>query len=97
MSAHTPGPWEAKPLRIGAAITVYDKKDRPIATTCSNTTAATMEMHRAGEVQANARLIAAAPELLAALQEANQYINQLSRPVLKQKVADLIAKATDAA
>ncbi|MFY2819696.1 hypothetical protein ACOTI2_08230 [Achromobacter xylosoxidans] len=64
---HTPGPWEAQPPRLGAAITIY-AGDTPIATTASNTSPLTMEMHRRGEIKANARLIAAAPELLEALE-----------------------------
>jgi hypothetical protein len=75
VNAHTPGPWQVIPNRIGAALTVYDKRERPIATTCSNTSPATMEMHRSGEVAANARLIAAAPELLEALIAAEKAID----------------------
>lgn len=69
MSAtHTRGPWRVIPPRIGASITVYTADGQtPIATTCSNTSPKTMEMHRSGEVKANAALIAAAPELLDAL------------------------------
>lgn len=62
----TPGPWEAKPPKFGAAITIY-KGDFPIATTCSNTAPATMQAHRDGTVKANAVLIAAAPDMFAAL------------------------------
>jgi hypothetical protein len=68
MSAHTPGPWEVVAPRIGASITIYSSiKQVPIATTCSNTSKETLEMHRRGEVKANAALIAAAPDLLEAL------------------------------
>jgi hypothetical protein len=66
--SHTKGPWQAKPPRIGAAITIYGADGEfPVATTCSNTSPATMQAHRDGTVAANARLIAAAPELLEAL------------------------------
>jgi hypothetical protein len=68
MSAHTKGPWQVIPPRIGAAITIYGADGEfPVATTCSNTSPITMQAHRDGTVAANARLIAAAPDLLAAL------------------------------
>jgi hypothetical protein len=66
---HTPGPWQIIPPRIGAALTIYAPDGlTPICTTASNTSPVTMEMHRSGEVRANARLIAAAPDLLGALE-----------------------------
>lgn len=55
---HTPGPWTVHGRRAG--LTIRDAKDRPVAepwlTDISH-----------DEREANARLIAAAPELLAAL------------------------------
>ena len=70
MSAqHTPGPWKAIRNGIGAAITIYGANDFPIATTCSNTSPITMQAHRDGTVAANAKLIAAAPNLLKTLQD----------------------------
>jgi hypothetical protein len=66
--SHTKGPWQAKPPRIGAAITIYGADGEfPVATTCSNTSPATMQAHRDGTVAANARLIAAAPVMYEAL------------------------------
>lgn len=90
---HTPGPWEAQPPRLGAAITIY-AGDTPIATTASNTSPLTMEMHRRGEIKANARLIAAAPELLEALQMALVYIDGEGTPEQYEQAAAAIAKAT---
>lgn len=70
---HTPGPWQALPPKMGAAITIYAEDGiTPICTTASNGSPVTMAMHRSGEVKANARLIAAAPELMEALQEATR-------------------------
>ncbi len=58
--AATPGPWKVLPPRMTAAITICDRKYRPIVTTCSNTAPETLAMHRSGEVRANAAFIAAA-------------------------------------
>jgi hypothetical protein len=96
MSAqHTPGPWHAMAPRIGAAITIYAHNGAtPIATTASNTSPLTMEMHRRGEVKANAALIAAAPELLAALREMLEYAEERCDAVATNKARAAIAKAT---
>jgi hypothetical protein len=53
MKTHTPGPWI---------------KDRNLITDQDGQDIATVTYHQNGYVQANARLIAAAPELLAALE-----------------------------
>jgi hypothetical protein len=90
---HTPGPWRVIPPRIGAALTVYGLDGVfPVATTCSNTTPATMQAHREGTVAANAKLIAAAPELLDALQDAVRLIEHLGGNAKLQRAA--IEKAT---
>lgn len=60
MPKHTPGPWETlgtivqAPGIFGADLHVASAPDRPVT---------------ADEIEANARLIAAAPDLLAALKE----------------------------
>lgn len=71
MSAHTPGPWHA----LGRVVTLDEVSLRgltPIAKCAS---------HREGqlrislrEAEANARLIAAAPELLEALREVSAFL-----------------------
>lgn len=79
---HTPGPWKAMPPRIGAAITIYAADgETPIATTASNTSPATMEMHRRGEVRANAALIASAPQLLADRKELVEALQSIAAVV----------------
>jgi hypothetical protein len=67
MSKHTPGPWTAMKAQIGSAIVIYDKAMFPIATTPSNSTPVGYEKVKDGTTAANAALIAAAPDLLAAL------------------------------
>ena len=94
MSAHTPGPWRALRNCLGAAITIYDERDRPIATTASNGSVETMAMHRSGEVAANAQLLAAAPELLAALQSALTILVDSVGDFDIAKAEAAIAKAT---
>lgn len=66
---HTPGPWENNGYIAGmTAIMVYNKKiDRDIATIYRKS--CTKE-----EQEANARLIASAPELLSAGKEALEYL-----------------------
>ncbi len=57
MSGHTPGPWL---VDAGRALRVANERDETVATTGCDVD------HRS-EWEANARLIASAPELLAAL------------------------------
>lgn len=97
LSKHTPGPWAQKPPRIGAAITIYGPDGEfPIATTCSNTSPATMQAHRDGTVAANARLIAAAPDLLKRLKALLNYANMgaYDRAKAVNAARAVIAKAT---
>ena len=70
MSAHTPGPWRAVPNAPGISDTVIDSGRMVVADVISRKST--------DELRANARLIAAAPDLLEALralvdlQEANE-------------------------
>lgn len=62
MNAHTPGPWAVDPtVSSGEVMTAhgYAIHEHPTYSSITDTK----------EIQANARLIAAAPELLLALQE----------------------------
>lgn len=89
-SAHTPGPWEVRP---GAGLGLH-----------SWTIWATSEGRYIGRIddndqgEANARLIAAAPDLLAACREALDLLEERSATderaaYLAQHMADAIAKA----
>lgn len=89
MSAHTPGPWVIDKDRIATV------EPKPLTMQTPNLWAVAFASRQREEWEANARLIAAAPELLAALR---QYVacDRLSDR-LKQNAIDAIAKATEAA
>jgi NAD/NADP transhydrogenase alpha subunit len=78
---YTRGPWEIwnEGGGFGGAIGIFapDDKDVPVATTCANTTQKGMARTRNGQTRANALLIAAAPELLEALQAAVAQLEHL--------------------
>lgn len=68
MNKHTPGPWKfSRPLKVGGfksdGYQIFDDTHGLIAEIPTGTS------HDLEEVQANARLIAAAPELLMALKK----------------------------
>jgi hypothetical protein len=72
MSDHTPGPWKARDYKNddGDIWVDCDSWRNPKTASCRGGTLATAHEHGAGEgtVEGNARLIAAAPEMLAALE-----------------------------
>jgi hypothetical protein len=84
MSAHTPGPWIVHPKSrgewivpasdsgkaIGASVDVVTDRERFAKVIISQRLGSGSTRFEAGEREANARLIAAAPELLAALKKA---------------------------
>jgi len=81
MSAHTPGPWIAREYVGGVAPNTH----RGCEITCSQNTQIVCEIpdycfygEEVENNQANARLIAAAPDLLAALIEARDLIEMLA-------------------
>ena len=93
-SKHTPAPWLIEPH-------TYGRFDAYIVTE----TETVAQVFRRGdnlaideECEANAKLISAAPDLLAALiacDEAMEYISEYDIPLtLPQQVKDAIAKAT---
>lgn len=53
---HTPGPWHSRPVGFRGHMEIFTARDDLIAA-----------LHLRGETAANARLVAAAPDLLAAL------------------------------
>jgi hypothetical protein len=82
---HTPGPWMAS---VNSIIVFARGQDR-ICTLNSNET-----LFPKSEREANARLIAAAPELLEACKVALNYCSQLPEgSALELRLSDAIAKA----
>ena len=69
MTAHTPGPWRAEP-RDSGGLSIMAKSDVVAQT---NRYGPTLPC-----VEANARLIAAAPDLLAALKECEAYFRPMA-------------------
>jgi hypothetical protein len=96
MSKHTPGPWVAIPTLSGA-ISINRTARVPIAQVGGAGWHLGQEM-----AEANARLIAAAPELLSALEEARlqiQYLHEKfshtgSGNAVLSRIEAAIAKAT---
>ena len=94
---HTPGPWEAI-LHDGGAFDVvnHDSPNHSCILAARNSYEA-----RAGEMHANARLIAAAPELLEALQvlwkevaeSGNGWANDFGWRIAREKTLDALDKA----
>ena len=84
MSAqHTPGPWT-----LSERMTIWSESDRLIACCCADS----LNAPTASET-ANARLIAAAPDLLAALHEAIQFIDPIASFTAYGRCAAALAKA----
>lgn len=91
---HTPGPWEVTEVNSGSNL-VY-RKIR--AAKCKNSSgsdsvgfAGAYEMPDQKEAEANARLIAAAPELLAACKAALPYLQDHVAMTLDEGPGDRIA------
>lgn len=87
MSTHTPGPWAYQhPTKGSPYAYVVDSVDRPICELNDNRV----------NYEANARLLAAAPELLAAVKELSDPQNEgtVDRD-RAARIAALIAKAED--
>lgn len=106
MSAHTPSPWKANRYRNHIRIAAHDRHRN------ASVRIAKVDFWSAGfgpgeaEQTANARLMAAAPDMLAALQEVSDYLDGLVDIVdgpegeqlpnkamsLKAEVDDIISK-----
>lgn len=99
MSAHTPGPWYCE--RHGVITADVAGHRRQVASTTGD---AVMHGDPSTDVislqMANARLIAAAPELLAALQEATASLAEVANylgPFDHQLMFDSLARSADTA
>jgi hypothetical protein len=95
MSAqHTPGPWGVNGLAAGGRVnfTAPNGQAVPLAHIVQ---AGAKPLAACVENLADARLIAAAPDLLAALEKAQEYFDGYStRDAVKRAIAAAIAKAT---
>lgn len=80
-TTHTPGPWHSRPVGFRGHMEIFTASDDLIAA-----------LHLRDDTAANARLIAAAPELLGALAALLEDQRDASLPVLAQARA-AIAKA----
>jgi hypothetical protein len=87
MTKHTPGPWSA----IGADVKTAGPASRIICWAGIQSDVAL------DEVRANARLIAAAPDMLNALLDVLEYWDDpdMSMSELKERVRDAVAKAVN--
>jgi hypothetical protein len=77
MSNHTPGPWKVAPYSsvVGCPITAQpDPTKNTILIAGTRSAVSTDDEGFRSEVEANARLIAAAPDLLASLQNLEFYV-----------------------
>ena len=80
---HTPGPWKYRPNKYDDWGVVRSADGLPVAQACVGRWSKDFDTHRTNNTdpgEANARLIAAAPELLAALEKIS---NQISKPALR--------------
>ena len=90
---HTPGPWRIDKTRFDRTTVFGDRPgwtDYPVANTGDSSSNRPEEADLRDQQEANARLIAAAPELLEALRACRPLLNQ---PLAAQANA-AIAKAT---
>ena len=91
MSAHTPGPWKAEPnFRSSGWFVDQPTGARRIALV--NERDASIERP---ECEANARLIAAAPELLEALKDVHRFLNEepTARTLQQKMTIDAVVRA----
>jgi hypothetical protein len=96
MAGHTPGPWYCSPEADLHRIGVYTgKNEETIICDVSDE-----DLTRDEECEANAYLIAAAPEMLAALRQfeawdQDPHASETAAALMRREVHAAIAKATD--
>jgi len=85
MSEHTPGPWTCAPFLVGTGMVVKDSRGHSLVTTAT--------FRPWEETEANARLIAVAPEMAALLDEC---YDALPHGELTTRIAALLARVKGA-
>lgn len=95
MSKHTPGPWYhdfASGMKNGnaALIEYFVRRDGDSVSIAADI----VDPDTCNPSEANARLIAAAPDLLAALKHCSGWVEAYGRSELRREVRAAIAKAT---
>ena len=90
MSGHTPGPWKVNPAAHGCAV---ESEDGASVAWCGNNVST---RHGVAPFRANARLIAAAPDMLAALERVEYDHGDLPSET-REAVINAIAKAKGSA
>lgn len=77
MSGYTPGPWRSDPNSVTGSVWAGNEFVASVYPNAPTDASVFDEWPRLGELRANARLIAAAPELLEALQPFARYLEVL--------------------
>lgn len=92
---HTPGPWEYRPFEYDDWGVVRSADGLPVVQACVGRWSKDFDKHRVNKTdpgEANARLISAAPEMLAALEEICA-MGYEDKPETWERVRNAIAKA----
>ena len=92
---YTKGPWEIMPTHLNDSAFVSDihapYQDDPSVNGTDPTVATTRYRHIEGQAEANARLIAAAPDLLEALIEVKEIIELSCSDIVNNQRTDVTA------
>ena len=73
---HTPGPWRTMDTKHSGRVAIHDSAGRWVADAINASGGRAYSTERWDEAEANARLIAAAPAMLAALEMTEAFISE---------------------
>lgn len=94
-TAHTPGPWKVVLHGKAAYVSMFIGKDGLPPSATGDAQFSVQPYIRPAEAEANARLIAAAPDLLEALKTARHQVSLFARP--DDEIAQAVLQVVDAA